>query len=325
MGRALGVRGEGFELVPAHELRGEAWRLSLAPHEVVSLLARRLADPVERVKVRALARTYGLGFAYGGDTELLWGLVRAVEAGGLVVVRREAPATRVTGGGGGGAGEPEERGEPEPDARTHWVALQVVDDDSAEPVAGLELAVVLPDGSEQKVTTDGGGRAELRSSEDGSCDVRADPAGAYVGACVTFVGFGRAFKKAAAAVRPGLVPRGRKLRGDGKRALLDAVEHRVRDGETWESVAGLYGVGADALMRFNFDTADPAEIQVAMSQHLGCWRRDPDSGRLQFSDLDEPGVLLVPRAWQRSVTTGYEHILRVRAIRAPVGRYLFSV
>lgn len=324
VGRALVAQEEGFELAPAYAVRGAAWCVAMATHAVASLVSRQLADAKGRAKVRALAQEHG--FAVGGDVALLWDLVRAVEDGRLVVVRVEAPAHRLyqARAPGGDAAEADERGAA-PDLRSHWVAVRVVDDDSAEPVAGLELAVVLPDRSEHAVTTDGDGRVELRSAEEGSCDVRTRSEGEYFALCVTFVGSGRAFRReAAGAATRALVPRGRPARS-GKRALLDVLAVHVGDGETWGSIAERHGVSPEALMRFNFDTADPAEIQVAMSEHLGCWRRDPDSGRLVFSADDDPGVLLVPRPWQHSVTTGHEHVLRVRAVRAPARPYLFSV
>lgn len=327
VGWARGALGESFELVPVHEVRGDAWRVPFAPHAVASWLLQRLRDPREAGKVRALARTYA-GFGAGDDQEVVWGLVRALEFGQLAVIRGEPRPWYGAEIAGPRKAEPDEAdaGEAAPDTGAHWVALRVVDDESAEPVADLELVVVLPDHSEHTVKTDSGGRVELRSPEGGSCDVRTECEGEYFTLCVTFVGFGRAVRReeAATAVR-GPVPRGRRARVEGTRSLHDVVEYRVRDGDTWESIAEAHGVAAEALMRFNFDTADPGEIQVAMSEHLGCWRRDPDSGRLVFTSDDEPGILLVPRPWQRSVSTGYEHHLRVRGLRAPARPYLFSV
>ncbi len=321
----LCVHGEYYELVPAHAVRGAAWRVPLATHAVASTLARKFADPRGRASLRALARTLGAGVAVGSDPEVLWGLVRAVEDGRLVVVRAEAPERHAYVPYAPRDAEPEAVGEARPDTRAHWVALRIVDDDSAEPVADLDLSIVLPDRSEHTVTTDSGGRVELRSAEGGSCDVHTRPGGEYFTLCVTFVGVGRAFKRTPppTAARA-LVPRGRPTR-QGKRSLLDVLAVHVRDDDTWDSIAARHGAAPEALMRFNFDTADPAKIQVAMSEHLGCWRRDPDTGRLVFTADDDPGILLIPRPWQHSVTTGYEHVLRVRAVQAPARPYLFSV
>lgn len=325
-GRTLCVRGEYFELVPAHAARGGVWRVPLAHHLIASALARKLANAGDSARLRALARTFGADVAAHGDQGVIWSLVRAVEDGRLVVVRAEAPQYRPNAAYVPRDVEPADVGPATTDTRSHWVALKIVDDDSAEPIEDLDLVVVLPDHSEHRPTTDSSGRVELRSATAGSCDVRSHAVGEYFMHCSSFVGFGPAFKRAPTPTATrAVIPRGRPCRADGERALLDVLAYHVRDGDTWDSIAADHGVAPAALMRFNFDTADPSRIQVAMSEHLGCWRRDPDSGRLVFTADDDPGILLVPRPWQTSVATGYEHTLRVRAVRAPARPYLFSV
>lgn len=61
--------------------------------------------------------------------------------------------------------------EVEPKQETNWVAFQVLDDDTDEPVAGVKLKIKLPDGTANVYTTDGAGKIYISGLPDGMCDV----------------------------------------------------------------------------------------------------------------------------------------------------------
>lgn len=313
-------------LVHVCAVRAEHRRIARTTH-AASLLAPLFTDPNDASELRAIARSLDLGITAQPDADIMQRLVHALRVGRIVFVRAERSRNRpheLSSYRDALLDAAPEKGR-ELDTRAHWIALHVVDDETARPVADVELVVALPDRSETTATTGADGRVELRSAETGTATVRSGAHGEYHTTCVTFVGTGRAVARPATQEpEQPIRVRGRPVRRADKHALVDVVEHRVRDGDTWESVAERYQLDPDHLMRFNFDTTDPIRIQVAMSSHIGCWRRDPDTHDLVFSDSDEPGVLLIPQDWQRSVTTGYEHILRVRRVRAPVRRYIFS-
>jgi hypothetical protein len=61
---------------------------------------------------------------------------------------------------------------PAPAAETgSWIKLEVVDDATGEPVAGVTFTLKLPDGTSKDVTTNPGGIAELTGLTPGSFDI----------------------------------------------------------------------------------------------------------------------------------------------------------
>ncbi len=52
-----------------------------------------------------------------------------------------------------------------------WFKLEVVDDATGGPVAGVSFTLKLPDGSRRSVTTDASGRVELTGLVSGTCDI----------------------------------------------------------------------------------------------------------------------------------------------------------
>ena len=55
------------------------------------------------------------------------------------------------------------------------VAFQVLDDDTGQPRAGVQLRILLPDGQEETQTTDGNGMIEIEHlKQAGMCEVTGD-------------------------------------------------------------------------------------------------------------------------------------------------------
>jgi hypothetical protein len=59
--------------------------------------------------------------------------------------------------------------------------------------------------------------------------------------------------------------------------------YRVRDGDTWSSVARAAGIDAGDLIEFNFRTRDPGEINWYLREYVGCVRATPDRRNWTFS------------------------------------------
>jgi hypothetical protein len=72
-------------------------------------------------------------------------------------------------------------------AKKHWVEFRVVDDQTGEPVEGVELTVRLPDGSTEIRATDAGGYVEIADILGGDCDVSCDMTGAELSKSLEFV------------------------------------------------------------------------------------------------------------------------------------------
>jgi hypothetical protein len=82
----------------------------------------------------------------------------------------------------------------------------------------------------------------------------------------------------------------------------NATSYRVRDGDTWNSVAQRAGVGAGELIYFNFHTHTPGEVNWYLRRVVGCRRTTADGNNYIFSSDATPGTIFVPRRAQPSIT-----------------------
>jgi hypothetical protein len=73
--------------------------------------------------------------------------------------------------------------------------------------------------------------------------------------------------------------------------------HRVRDNDTWESVAKKWRVNVQKLVCFNFNLTypyDPAEVNWYLRRNVGCKLPTRDGKNWRFSSDAEPGWLFIP-------------------------------
>ncbi|MCP3142903.1 LysM peptidoglycan-binding domain-containing protein [Pyxidicoccus xibeiensis] len=196
-----------------------------------------------------------------------------------------------------------------------WLKVQVLDDVSGAPVAGLKLRILLSDDSEKQATTDSDGLIELKGIPPGHATVSSDLEGATLAETLALVkveGLPPPRDEEAEAGDAGSKPR----------FLARLIEHRVRDGETLESVAERYETTVDALGQFNWSTTEPAQIQRHLYLDVGCTVRK--GGKFVFTRRDSPGILFVPQPLSlRRLAVERHHTLRVKQAYEPRG-YLFS-
>jgi hypothetical protein len=73
----------------------------------------------------------------------------------------------------------------------------------------------------------------------------------------------------------------------------DLARHRVRGGESLESLAGECGCTWQDLAVLNFGTEDPDEVNWYLENYVGCTKK---AGALYgFCDSDEPGIIRLPK------------------------------
>lgn len=107
---------------------------------------------------------------------------------------------------------------------------------------------------------------------------------------------------------------------DGKR-VLNVIEHKVRTGETLDSVAQAHGMTWRELAQFNWGTQQPDRINHHLYKEVGCRKKTADGKNYVFDDGDEPGKIYVPRAWrQDGLMTDMTHTIRVRPLRTDTRR-----
>ncbi len=78
-------------------------------------------------------------------------------------------------------------------------------------------------------------------------------------------------------------------------ALPGARIYKVKDGDTWERVARVNGLGVSYLIDANFNTKNPAEINWYLHHYVGCKQATHDGKNWMSSSDAEPGLIRIPR------------------------------
>jgi hypothetical protein len=177
--------------------------------------------------------------------------------------------------------------------------LVLVERGSGRPLEGVALEVVTPDGDQRRLATDGDGRARLDGLLPGVCSVSSVLDGARAEG---------SFTPCAGVHRVGGAP------PIHAGHLVEVERHRVRTGETPETLAAAHGLPWERIAAFNWGTADPEALERSFALTLGCTRRTPE-GRLRFDDGDDPGIILVPRPWTARLSVGAAHEIVVAPLR----------
>ena len=94
--------------------------------------------------------------------------------------------------------------------------------------------------------------------------------------------------------------------------------YRVKDGDSWWTVAKTVGVPPLDLVHFNFGTRQPAEINWYLGHRVGCRKTTADGKNYVFSSTASPGVIYLPPA---SSTTPPSPPLRTTPVLADAGPY----
>jgi len=98
--------------------------------------------------------------------------------------------------------------------------------------------------------------------------------------------------------------------------IAEIEEHRVKSGETLESIARANGMTWQELARFNWQTTAPCEVNNKLRTVVGATRRSRASQFYAFDNADDPGIILIPKHWRADVLeTGRVHTIRVREHR----------
>ncbi len=74
--------------------------------------------------------------------------------------------------------------------------------------------------------------------------------------------------------------------------------YRVGENESWGSVAAKAGIDALALIEFNFQTRDPAEVNWYLRRNVGCVLPTVDGKNWRFSAKAQPGIIYLPAPGQ---------------------------
>jgi len=126
--------------------------------------------------------------------------------------------------------------------------------------------------------TDGDGRIRV-DPVPGTCSVRCKADGLKYEECAGYTGAGER--------PPPANPPKERRKAPSAVAVVDV--HRVKDGETLESVAARAGLTWQKLAKFNFATDDPKKVKAQLVQKVGCHKLDPKRRMYVFTVEDAPG------------------------------------
>ncbi|MEO5859980.1 MAG: LysM peptidoglycan-binding domain-containing protein [Pyrinomonadaceae bacterium] len=81
-----------------------------------------------------------------------------------------------------------------------------------------------------------------------------------------------------------------------KNALPNSTSYRVKDGDNWQTIAAKAGVTPSDLIKFNFRTVVPEEVNWYLREYVGCNVKTPDGRNWRFSSSANPGILYIPNS-----------------------------
>jgi len=70
--------------------------------------------------------------------------------------------------------------------------------------------------------------------------------------------------------------------------------YRVKDGDSWITVARANAMDTWDLIFFNFKTRDPAQVNWYLRNYVGCNRATADGKNWMFSSSANPGIIYIP-------------------------------
>lgn len=207
--------------------------------------------------------------------------------------------------------------EEAPASGPSWFELRVVWDDTGDPVSGLALVIEAPGGGTTMRQTDAQGKLRIDTVYGDACEARSRADGTPLAECASFVRLGDQE-----------VPeeqRGRALHRRAPKAIAVIDRHKVREGETLESIAKNAGLTWQKLAKFNWGTEEPKAVNRHLHNDVGCTRRTKDKKNYLFSAHDDPGIIFVPRPWSlKHLSVAMEHTIRVVYEEYPQVAFLWS-
>lgn len=169
-----------------------------------------------------------------------------------------------------------------------FARFQVIDDATGAPYSGVNLEILDPTGVTHPLKTDKKGMVEVKCKKSGKYAVSSDIKRAKLTETFDFVRI-----EEGTPVEP---PEGDAEPHEETRiAVIDV--HKVKKGESIESLAIGINMTWQDLSFFNWGTDVPNVIHVHLRDDVGCTKRAPDGYNYRFDDSDDPGLMYLPRPW----------------------------
>ncbi|MDH5232731.1 MAG: LysM peptidoglycan-binding domain-containing protein, partial [Gammaproteobacteria bacterium] len=199
-----------------------------------------------------------------------------------------------------------------------WLALEILHQETAEPVKNVKIHVTVPEGSQaasaERKSCDQG-KIDFHQLKDGRCQITSDAQNLHHENTVKFRK--KLNNKPAAPKQPPAKTGDQKKNENADLAVVNVRHHKIKPGDTLTSIAGKYGLTESEISIFNWNSEDPKKINQAMVAELG--GIETDNGEVIFINGMDHGELLIPQPWSLpSVHTGSTHYLGVTPVIAPM-------
>jgi Carboxypeptidase regulatory-like domain/LysM domain len=298
-----------------------------------ALLHQLQSDPISRTRLRRLLwqLDHHLGVEGIEDRDAQLRLDRLLRSGRIRIAelpREASPALKAEEGD-------LRTSRSAADKAVASISYQVVDNATGDPIEGVTLFVTLPDDKEVRKTTDKEGTVRFDGLKPGRCSVRSEHGKQDLLHVLAFDGF---------SLHPMTMseitdedfwerPTVAKLTRAGKRqakekavAIATVRPYKVKTGDTLESISEANEMTSDDLVRFNFGTTDPKEVQLRLGREVGCKVRDLKSGDYVLSSRDKPGIVYLPEKWSApGQYTDHDYVIRVHRIEPHQPPFIFSM
>lgn len=252
---------------------------------------------------------------FASDEQVLQQIAERVASGALVIARMPPALAKAPPPGegtvdGAAAAEAAEEAQKEAEkaqeaAQKSWLELTVLSLSSGAPVSGVALLITLGSGSEEEHKTDEKGGVRLDGIAAGPCLVRCKMQDTKPEDALIFMG------SAGGSPPPASEGAGGQKQA-GTPCIVQVTRHKVKTGDTLESLAKSIGSTWQKLAKFNFGTDDPKKINSFLRVQVGCTKKTADGKNYLFDDSDEPGIILLPGEWKaEGMETGHAYTIEV--------------
>ncbi|MBU0994984.1 MAG: LysM peptidoglycan-binding domain-containing protein [Proteobacteria bacterium] len=204
----------------------------------------------------------------------------------------------------------------------HWITFKVLEDTSGMPIPDITLSIKLPGGAKVDKTTNEKGLIEIYDITGGDCEISTDIKNAKLENTLAFVDCGRMLRDNYSGQSD---PKKKKISG---LFIAEIKEHKVKTGETPDSLAQSFGMPWEDITWFNWGAASPDEINNHLEEDVGCTQKNPNNNGFVFDDSDEPGIVYLPKPIKRGrLSTQATHIISVKQVEKAkkLEEFMFSM
>ncbi len=201
-----------------------------------------------------------------------------------------------------------------------WVEFKVVWSETGKQVPNVRLRIANPDGIENFHTTNSQGMIRIDGIDPGDCEARSVLNNSLLTNTLNFVKMGESGGSGSGedAEQQPQATQSKTPKRTGVQQIAQIEEHKVKTGESLNSIAKENDLTWQELAKFNWGTDVPKEINDHLRDDVGCTVKTPDGNNYKFDDSDDPGIIYIPNKWEKmGLTTEKTHIIQVSYIRGP--------